>query len=322
MTLVVAGKADQHIFFVGDTKFSDMQFSLHERVGFETTQYVGGLKVIILSPGICVAFAGNVGFAQSAIEGIYDRSADLLDKTKLLNYFLAVHRKSLQTSESTDFLVATMCEVNGAPGQFDPEIFKIADSKVTVVPSIDHIGDPAAFNSYQQAFHTFAAPTRDPFFGAMPLGDSVLHNFHPMLLKAMEGMRHVINDSSISTVGGIGTVVITDNSQFKYLESATAVGKPKPTQPGVAGSPLHWGSAADGADNRHHLSVTGLGIFPIYSYTGQFGIIYNPERSFKPKIIHDITFDEFRREVELCCTVLHERALKWQTRVSHIDLGP
>ena len=60
MTLIVARQVNDEIYIVGDTKFSDSRLS-------EAARYRGGLKIVVLAPGLCVGFAGNVEFASDAI---------------------------------------------------------------------------------------------------------------------------------------------------------------------------------------------------------------------------------------------------------------
>lgn len=92
MTLVVARRHEGRIYMVGDTRYAP------EVTGGRDGQrhFIGALKIVILHPGLVIAFANNGPNAQRAIEGIHSHGLNLLDKNAVLNYFLEHHRQSLQ----------------------------------------------------------------------------------------------------------------------------------------------------------------------------------------------------------------------------------
>ena len=128
-------------------------------------------------------------------------------------------------------------------------------------------------------------------------------------------MQDVIDNPHFLTVDGYRTVVISDDDQFRYVEYVQLNGKATPIQ-NVAGSPVNFGGAAEGSDIKHvgMFAATGHGVFPVYSITGGFGLIYHPEECFEPKSVSSCSLEEFRVKVEAQILAAHERVLNYQSR--------
>jgi hypothetical protein len=140
--------------------------------------------------------------------------------------------------------------------------------------------------------------------------------FHHSLSSAMSAMQGVIDNSKISNVDGFSTVVVSEEDQFKYIEYLQIRGTPIPVN-GEPSAPMRFGGAAEGSDHKHvgMYSAAGHGIFPVYSITGYFGLIYQPEKSFVPTIIRSCTEAEFCAKVEECISDAHQRVLAYQNQI-------
>lgn len=311
MTLVVARQIDNNIYIIADTKFSENI----ENIQSESEKYIGGLKVILLTLGLCVGFAGNVERARSAIQGIYDKEINLFDKNCVINYFLEQNIVSVNTGSPTDFIVAVILESNENPGAFINEIFKIANSQVSWQNEATHIGDVDAFNCFQNIYHNGALNNNSPIFEISKLASNASSDFNESLSIAMRAMQSVIDNTSVLDVDGIRTVVVSNEGQFKYHQYLQVKGTPTPVND-EPNAPVSFGAAAEGSDHKQvgMFSAIGHGIFPVYWITGRFGVIYHPEESFEPTIIPNCSLDEFRLRVEERISKAHQRALNYQAR--------
>jgi hypothetical protein len=318
MSLIVARYIDDEVFAVADTKFSipaenDSRLNSEGYRANQSKEYIGGLKIILLNPGLFVGFAGNVDFAKNAIEHIYDKGINLFDKNQMIDYFLDHHKKS--TGE-TDFIVGVIVEKDGEADSFEKEIFKISNNQVIWEKHAAHIGDEEAFSKFQECFHNGKNNNSIPTFEICHLGDKEISGFHRNLTKSMAAMRSVIEDSQISAVDGVSTVVISEGNQFRYVEYVQVRGNPIPitNQPN---SPISFGGASSGADEKHVgiFSGVGHGVFPVYYMTGKFGVIYHPESSFEPIICNYRSSEDFIESVKSRIDGAHEKVLKYQNRI-------
>ena len=312
MSLIIARQIGGDIYIIGDTKFSG-----NENNGWSRArEYFGGLKVVLLNPGLCIGFAGNIEFARDTIQRIYDKDVNLFDKNQAIDHFLKHHKASINHGHPTDFIVAAIIERHDQPGIFEKELFRIADSSVYWENVTTHIGDKDAFNNFQKVSHGANQVTPLPTFEISRLGSRERPSFDRSLATAMQAMQHVIDDISIPSVDGIRTAVISEVDQFRYVEYLQIRGNPIPVL-SEPGSPLSFGGAAEGSDHKHValLSSVGHGIFPVYSIAGQFGVIYQPEICFEPQIEPNCTFDEFRLKVEGRIKIAHQRALEYQSHL-------
>ena len=304
MTLVVARQINNEVYLVADTKFTPTV----ESVISQSSMYIGGLKLIILSPGICIGFANNTEFARKAIEGIYDKNINIFDKNLLIDYFLNIHLLSVTEGGTIDFIIALILESEDNE-TFTKEIFKIADSKVSWENTTTYIGDNEAFNVFQDISHKRLSNSNIP----TKLGISKQPDFNQSLSSALFAIQSVIDNPLILNVDGIRTAVISEAGQFKYTEYILVKAVPIPVR-SEPNSPLSFGGAPEGSDIKHvgMYSAAGHGIFPVYWVTGKFGVIYNPIECFKPKIISNITQDEFRSVVREEFTKANQKALAYQ----------
>jgi hypothetical protein len=313
MSLVVARQVNGEVYIVGDTKFT-----AHADSGkSQTAQYLGGLKAVILCPGLCVCFAGNVEIARDAIQGIYDTGVNLFEKNLAIEHLLGHHKRSvaLGPESETDFIIAVIVQRNDLPGTYEKEVFRIADSKVHWENFATHIGGSNGFERFQQVLHSGVRAAPVPTFESSKLGVNQRSGFDESLSAAMRAMQEVVDDTNVPTVDGIRTVVVSEHDQFKYLEYVLIRGQPVPVR-NEPGAPVTFGGAEEGSDSKHvgMFGALGHGIFPVYSYTGRFGVIYHAEQSFEPTICSNCTLDEFQLQVEHRIAAAHQRTLRYQAK--------
>lgn len=312
MTLVVARKVNNEIIIVGDTKITND----HKP---QAAQYIGGLKIVLLAPGLCVAFAGDVAEARDAIEGIYSKNINLFDKNSAIDYFLSRHRESLRKGgdRRTDFIVASICDPVDASGEFEKEIFRIANSNVEWGSDVYQIGDGSAFDRYQRILHGEKPIQMHTSFEITRLGNVARPGFDDAVHAAMSAIQGVIIDPECVTVDGYRTGVVSDENGFRYLQTFRFDGNSLPInlEDGKV-HPIISGGAPEGVDIKITgvLVEIGYGIYPLYSITGNFGVIYQPEISFEPKIYSNISRDEFELIVHQMMLLEQAKVLTYQSR--------
>ncbi len=240
MTLIVARHIENDVYIIGDSKFTENIKSPREN----PKSYIGGLKIIILTPGLCIAFAGNVEHARNAIQGIYDTEVNLFDKNCVIDHFLKHHNNSQSSGHPTDFIVAGICENEEKLSEFIKEVFKISDSHVSRENEATYIGDYDAFNSFQEACHKRNAKRNTPTLAIFKLGNTERPNFDYSHKAAAYGMQAVIDDTNISNVDGIYVTVISEENQFKYVQYTQVRGSPTAVN-NLPFSPLTFGGAAE-----------------------------------------------------------------------------
>lgn len=295
MTLVVARLINNEIFVVADTKFTIPQekkpLSSRRNVITQAEQYFGGLKVIILFPGLFVAFANEISFAKDAIEKIYDKKINLINKDQTIDYFFDRHCRS---QYQTDFIIGFICSSDNNPENFEKEIVKISEGHIERGKNVVYIGDKDAFTKFQSYSLLKELKHPSPNFTLRRLGKESNPDFQQNLVNSIHAIDQVIRDLEIPTVDGVCTTLTSENDEFRYMESVEFFGKPIPIKKEPS-SPVYFGGAAEGSDNRHigAYLVPGVGIFSVFLDSGKFGVIYNPIESFNPEIVHCNSMEEF-----------------------------
>ena len=134
MTLVVARIDEENIYIQSDSRITDDS-------SVRSDPLCGLLKTLILHPFVSVSFAGNVHFAEKAIQRFFDKGIE--DVEVLLSMLREI---SIESDNTTDFIVAAINE-----GQ--PKLFKVTNGAVVRGFINTWIGDSDGFNQYQTEFH-------------------------------------------------------------------------------------------------------------------------------------------------------------------------
>src|SRR5688500_18747112 len=134
MSLIVARKSENQLSIVSDTK---LIYPNHEVKGLKSNPSEGMIKSIIISPDICVSFAGNFDEAENAFKEI--QAGESLDK--IMEILKRFHKLS---NYKTEFLLCY--------GQPEPTIYKFKNNEYGPVTS-SWIGDQKAFNRFQESMN-------------------------------------------------------------------------------------------------------------------------------------------------------------------------
>ncbi len=280
MTLVVARRDEGRIYMVGDTKFAP------DISGGRDGQrhFIGALKIVVLHPGLVVAFANNGPNAQQAIEGIHSRELDLFDNDAVLDYFLAHHRRSQRGGPGAmvEFMVAFALEDRTS------ELLLIKRGDVEYVDA-GYIGSTDAYDRFLHLERQLANSAQLP----------------SSLGVAMQALTAVIRDPAptLQNVDGF-TVGLRESVEegFQYVQSVSLEGRPTPVRAEPV-APVTFGGAPEGANVWSIGSRPGdrCGVLTAFCHTGGFGVIYCPVLNFEPRIIRNCTemalVDESRLEV-------------------------
>jgi hypothetical protein len=199
MTLVVAHRIGGYPYIVSDTKPSPQNQS---HVPF----HAGLLKSLIVTPELCISFAGNTHTAENAVlefkaSGISDR-----DETRTVDFFKGVHS---QTPNDIQFILAF-----GKPG------FRVVEMRDGMTSEKDFawIGSPRAYNSFQG--HMLGKLHHAPSFlntvtwSAVALPASVGEDPGPGML--MSSMTQVIGTSEHPEVGFLPILVAYGEQGYHY----------------------------------------------------------------------------------------------------------
>lgn len=268
MTLVVARRFEGRTYMVGDTMYAPEVTDGREG----QRHFIGALKIVILHPGLVIAFANNGPNAQRAIEGIHSNGLNLFDKTAVLSYFLEHHRRSQQGGPGAvvEFIAAIVLDDQTS------ELFLIKSGDVVHVEA-GYIGNVYAYNRFLHRERQVAATAQTP----------------SSLGVAMDALRAVIRDPDpeLKSVDGL-TVGLRQCAEdgFLYVHSCTAEGRAIPVYDGPW-APVTFGGAPEGANTWNIGSRPGdrLGVLTAFCHTGEFGVIFCPVLNFAPRIIRNCT---------------------------------
>lgn len=202
MSLIVAHSFGKAIYIVSDTK-------LTHAYGGKIPPTEGVLKSTILSPNICVSFAGQDGFADEALQSYSSGSHKLEHFDQIVSHFLEWHRKA---ERLTDFIIA-----------FGSPYYSLVEIKEGVGREVTNswIGDQSAFEKFQQHYHQHITPSKPPLGVAalkctyVPEGDESDTLRYNQLL---ESMKAVVADSEIRNVGDFAIAVGYDKHRFRYID--------------------------------------------------------------------------------------------------------
>jgi hypothetical protein len=199
MTLVVARKTSKAIVVVCDTKLTPHDGDQWSQANDSCN------KVTCLASGWCIAFAGNVTYAEIVVKAFFHRESVTFGE--LCDACVRLNKESIANESSTDFLL-----ISGFPLL---TIFKVASGKCGRCASGSWIGEQAAFSVFQEVMHL--APTQkytsktgtvleDPLSMSIsethlrrPGDDETAENLRSRMSRSM---AVAIADETIPSVGG------------------------------------------------------------------------------------------------------------------------
>lgn len=255
MTLTVARVTPRGVWLTSDMRITDPS-------AVKTPGFLGAaLKLVLLSPTFCVGYSGRVSSAIPAIKEVLDQDMPPNRATELL---LRIHRED----PGVDFVAA----------RIDPSALVAIKDGCATLGEAAWIGDPDAFNRYQELFHhdQFATPSDglDPTFAddlriAVPMNDAMqdLVLASPEL-DAPEEWESPVGEASV-TVGPRASDGLLGYHRYQSWSAPAAPNRP-------VGAPMI--STEEGTLTLCFLAPVepGVGAVGIYFPEGQLGVLYAP----------------------------------------------
>lgn len=214
MTLVVANMVDDHALFVADTKISWPSHGPNLPKKNMSAREIGRLqdgclKNVVVSPDLCICWAGDLHFADRAFEAIWSGAVGLSQEA-VLPHLLKCH---LESKGQTDFILASR---KGADA-----IVRIADGIARDVRDVAWIGSPSAFAKFSElvgsersAIHANADRVEVFMF---QLDDLKGKTCDPLLEKMTRAMRLISSDASLADVGDFVIPAAGTGTGFRYF---------------------------------------------------------------------------------------------------------
>jgi hypothetical protein len=227
--------------------------------------YLGtALKTIVLHRGLCVSYAGAV---EGGARGIFDlgiRPDDAFDRLEVVRSLEGTSRRF-----DVDYLVAALTPT--------PSLTRISKGRGYELPHA-FVGLPEAHGAYQ----THLAATDD----------------ETALGRMQTALEKVLEDETISGVGGFLVVVASGTEGFEYLPRAI-LASAQLTLPGGTPAGTYLMPLAGAAEGGYRYAMlvprhAGVCAIGIYFQPGDFGLLLDPRRSPSRAIeVRDVTQEEF-----------------------------
>jgi hypothetical protein len=274
MTLVVARVTPLGVRLAGDMRVTDRNAAGPR--GFLDA----ALKVILLRPTLCIAYAGNIGAALDAIRQV---DSDDLSAEDAERHLLEAHRRS---DLDADFLVASL----------RPSRLVTIKNGRAEAGSAGWIGDQEAFAEYQTYYHQDQFQPPSDFYDSRERADDseIAHRISNGMDAVVHGPSLVIDgETSTLTIpeGGshraVGEAIVyvvprAEDNLFKYSDQGRFRGSPFDPDAQGAFSTALVGSAEP-----------GIGIVGLYIDQAQLGILYAPLLLDDPERYSGVSRAEF-----------------------------
>lgn len=264
MSFVIAKKVGHNLLLIGDTKLTDSKILPNQhrphRAQMVSDPRDGAIKITLINPQLCIAFAGGSITANNAIKICRN-----LDLDSIINHL----RKENNLSEiEIEFIIA-----RGYP---DFELIEIKNGKVTRPSELAWIGNPKAFDLYEVTFNELKkSRTHD---------DSYLAN---------RAFNSVLQSSLIDNVNGFPITVTNETGVFTYQEFMTMEIPPRQIQ---GFEVITHGTASEGAYSVNiRPTASRSDILPVHILQGNIGILYKSIEGgiLMPELIPDTDDFEF-----------------------------
>lgn len=186
MTLIIARIIWEEINIESDSKVTDESILTNNPLCWV-------IKTLILHPCISLSYAGNLFYAEKALERFFDEK--ITNNNVFLNMLLEIN---IESDNETDFILTSIIDNK-------PKIFKVSNWKVEKSWTF-WIWDIEGFNLYQQEYHRLIWEDK-----------GILESMHTAFKK-------VIDESKIESVGDYHITARTDSKLcpwtkvFAYIE--------------------------------------------------------------------------------------------------------
>ena len=135
MTLIICRQIKEKIYIVSDSKVTDKD-------AVRNNPLTGNLKSLILNPYLSLSFAGNIYYAEKILELFYSNRI-----SNLQQLVLQCLKANIESNNETDFIIASLENGNRV-------IIKISNKTTQQNQQNAWIGNPEAFNKFQEYYHT------------------------------------------------------------------------------------------------------------------------------------------------------------------------
>lgn len=320
MSLIVARKDGHKIGIVSDTKLT---YPNHETKNLKTSPKDGVVKTVILSENLCVSFAGEIEPAELALKEINNST----DTNSILHLLEKYHHLS---KGETEFIFCI--------GKPDLTMYEIKNG-IVQESNQSWIGDKDAFDKFQKSI--IAPPTNEQRQGKdeptlkdtktnqpsititeMNLTFEVSQN-SSILSKLSSAMDNVIENDSISSVGGFKVNVIYDNKFIYngYIKNY----RQNVTMTGIGSQVIGHGTAQDGSYSINFIGCSSdYKSVALHVSQGNFGIVYTRTDYglLKPVILNfdEVDFsDEIQDKYNITSSFsTQDRVQKYFTKASNL----
>ena len=214
MTLVVAKCVNGRVQIVSDTRLTWPSHGIDlPKPDISTRQiqhpHFGCLKTVILTPQLCVCWAGALHFADKAFQQIWSDNVDLR-AGPLTRHLCALHDES---EGETDFLLL----VAGATD----EIVRISEGNRSIVRTEAWIGSSDAYVRYCElmACDPLPQPSQSDRLEVLifQMDDFKGRSCHPLLPKMASAMLRIVLDPSHDNVGDFVIPVSVGQNGFHNM---------------------------------------------------------------------------------------------------------
>lgn len=268
MTLVYAEKTGLQIRVWSDTAVTNREAARRSTVP-------GILKSMVLSPEVCVSFAGSVTGCLDKIRRVVGAKKEILNFDEILQGLIQHNR---QFQDDSAFLVAHQAK-----------IFRIMKGNCHEVEVGSWIGDPEAADEFLK--------TRGKLLQSGPSDP------HDPYSENCMAFRQLVSNSEFDTVGGLSFLVERGQSGYIYQRELHVTGST--SIPSGAIVRAESGGAAIGgySHTRAVPKEPGIPCAGIYFPPGKVGYLYRPLEADEAIEIPDVSWDVFLQRAEDQCGV-------------------
>jgi hypothetical protein len=257
MTLVVARVTPLGVRLSGDMRVTD------PKAAGPRGHLGAALKMILLRPTLCIAYAGNVGAALEAIREVHSRDLNTDDAE---SYLLDAHHRS---AESADFLIASL----------RPSRLVAVKNGRSESLSAAWIGEPEAFAEYQRYYHQEVFRPPDDFYDSAERAGDI-----EIATRMGNGMAAVVYGPGLVIDGETRTVNIPQGGSHKTVGEEIVHVVPRAEdnlfryshQMRYTASPFD--ADAQGAFSYSMLAADdpGVGVIGVYIDQAELGLLHAP----------------------------------------------
>lgn len=278
MSLIVARIIGSSVCILSDTRITPKSHSGAYRRPFD-----GALKTILLSPSLSVSYAGNNReAAYDAIAEFCFGDGKIVVPVELADHLLQVHR----SNPNTEFIVGKLNP---------PKLYWIHDGGVDQDLAAAWIGDPVAFNVYQESYSAWR-----PTFSRLDIGDAEHSKFLEVCDRMTSAFQTVLErDSLCELVGGPLIRLASTSTGFEYMTGSYGHNFGP-----VSGTTVETNAMKIEVGNTYTYSILiaeapGIGAVGIYINQLNAGGLFFPRKSESVIRYDDCSVIEFINRVEM-----------------------